>query len=174
MVSSSLAQLRAYDFRDEWPDLIQEVMVSVVLAARKGQIRQPDAFRGYVRVVTRNKLNDRLRIRKRRGDESARGEESEVENVAIATEAESGPEERHDLRQKLAQLPEKQRRAVTDVYLRGMKYEEAAAAGEVPLGSFKRHLRDGLAELRRRLQDDPIPSASTSTIPKSHRSGGAL
>ena len=39
------------------------------------------------------------------------------------------------------------------VYVEGRTYEEAAQATGIPLGSFKRYLRDGLAQLREELSD---------------------
>jgi DNA-directed RNA polymerase specialized sigma24 family protein len=42
---------------------------------------------------------------------------------------------------------------VTAVYVGGMTYEEAARATGIPLGTLKRYLRDGLAQLREELGD---------------------
>ena len=41
LVTGFLVQLRAYDFRDEWDDLRQEVLLSVVANARAGRLRDP-------------------------------------------------------------------------------------------------------------------------------------
>ena len=46
LVSGFLVQLRAYDFRDEWDDLRQEVVLSLVANARAGRLRDPEAFLG--------------------------------------------------------------------------------------------------------------------------------
>ena len=66
LVTGFLVQLRAYDFRDEWDDLRQEVIIGVVANARAGRLRDPCAFLGYVRILTRNKFVDRLKTRLRR------------------------------------------------------------------------------------------------------------
>ena len=50
LISGFLTQLRAYDLRDEWDDLRQEVVLSVVANARAGRLRDPEAFLGYVRI----------------------------------------------------------------------------------------------------------------------------
>ena len=66
LVSGFLARLRAYDFRDEWDDLRQDVALSVVQNARAGRLRDPNAFVGYVRIITRNKFFDHLKRHSRR------------------------------------------------------------------------------------------------------------
>jgi hypothetical protein len=48
LLTGVLAQLRAYDFRDEWDDLQQEVMLSVIANVRQGRIAEPEAFVAYV------------------------------------------------------------------------------------------------------------------------------
>src|SRR5438093_9936405 len=68
LVTGFLVQLRAYDFRDEWDDLRQEVLLSVVANARAGRLRDPQAFLGYVRIITRNKFVDRPQARPRPHD----------------------------------------------------------------------------------------------------------
>src|SRR5436309_392610 len=71
LVTGFLVQLRAYDFRDEWDDLRQEVLLSVVANARAGRLRDPKAFVGYVRIITRNKFIDRLKARLRHHEKEA-------------------------------------------------------------------------------------------------------
>lgn len=52
------------------------------------------------------------------------------------------------MREHVRRLPERQRTAIEAVYLSGYTQEEAAASTGIPLGSLKRHLREGLASLR--------------------------
>ena len=59
-----------------------------------------------------------------------------------------GAEAREDLRRALARIPDKKREAVLSVYVGGMTYDEAARVTGIPLGTLKRYLRDGLAQLR--------------------------
>ncbi len=61
LLSGFLAQLRAYDFREEWEDLRQEVLLATIANMRAGRLRDPRAFVGYVRIITRNKFIDRLK-----------------------------------------------------------------------------------------------------------------
>ena len=57
------------------------------------------------------------------------------------------------VREAIARLGERERLAVLEVHLRGRTYEEAAANTGIPLGSLKRALRAGLAQLREVLDD---------------------
>ena len=50
-------------------------------------------------------------------------------------------------------LPEKRREVVVRVYVEGLTYPEAAERTGIPLGSLKRYLRDGLAQLRDELSE---------------------
>ena len=56
-------------------------------------------------------------------------------------------------RDAILKLPEKQRLAVLSVYLERRTYDEAARHTEIPLGSLKRYLRDGLATLQAELSE---------------------
>ena len=41
LITGLLAQLRAYDFQEEWEDLRQEVVLAVIANARAGRLRDP-------------------------------------------------------------------------------------------------------------------------------------
>ena len=61
LVTGVLQQLRAWDFRDEWDDLRQEVLLSIIENARAGRLRDRQAFLAYTRTITRNKFIDRVK-----------------------------------------------------------------------------------------------------------------
>ena len=151
LVSSYLMRLRAYDFRDEWDDLRQEVLLATLANARAGRLRDPKAFSGYVRVITRNKFVDRLKreLRVREldplpwDDETARAATPGVGPAELA--------ERGELWEAVESLPDEQQRLLAGVYLEGRTYQEVSDATGVPLGTLKRRLREGLAALRARL-----------------------
>jgi RNA polymerase sigma-70 factor (ECF subfamily) len=147
LISGFLARFRAYDFREEWEDLRQEVVFSVIANARAGRLRDPGAFVAYVRSITRNKLVDRLKQRIRHRE----GETLPWEEASERLAAEPPPADGHDLHAALGELPDEERRAVAGVYLEGRTYQEVADATGLPLGTLKRRLRDGLAALRLRL-----------------------
>jgi RNA polymerase sigma-70 factor (ECF subfamily) len=152
LVSSFLAYWNAYAFRAEWEDLVQEVIAAAALALREGRLRERQAVVGFLKTTTRFKYLDRLRLQLGRRRAERLPWEQLVESQEPPAES-LGPEFREDLRRALARIPEKKREAVIAVYLEGQTYEEAAQATGTPLGTFKRHLRDGLAQLRTELAD---------------------
>lgn len=150
LVTGCLTQLRAYDFQDEWDDLRQEVVLAVLGNARAGRLRDPQAFVGYVRIITRNKLMDRLQERRRRHTK----ETLPWDDATAAAASVPAPEVDMDvpaLRAALAELSPDERRVVDGVYAQGRTYEEVSAETGIPLGTMKRRLRSALGILRRRL-----------------------
>jgi RNA polymerase sigma-70 factor (ECF subfamily) len=148
LVNGFLVRWDAYAFREEWDDLVQEVISAGVLALREGRLRDPQAAVAFLKTTTRFKFVDRLRIQLRASageplpwEERVVGRERPLEEQLTAAA-------REDLRRALSRIPEKKREAVTSVYVGGMTYEEAAHATGLPLGTLKRYLRDGLAQLR--------------------------
>jgi RNA polymerase sigma-70 factor (ECF subfamily) len=148
LVNQFLAGWRAYDFADEWEDLVQEVVTTAAVAVREGRIRESGALPGYLRAVTRNKFADRLKLRLRgTGGGGALAWDEWIDGRSLA----STPFEadlRVDVAAALARLPEKRRQAVVGVVVEGKTYEQASRDLGIPLGSLKRYLRDGLSELR--------------------------
>ena len=160
LVVGYLDRWRAYDFRPDWDDIVQEVLVSTVTAYREGRRDPPGALAAYVRQATRFKFIDRIRAHKRIAadrdpqDSIERGEAA-ASWPPMARDAEGAPsaESRATLARLLEHLPDREREAVYEVYVRGRTYDEAAEATGIPLGSLKRALRSGLATLRRGMVD---------------------
>ena len=152
LVNGFLVRWNAYTFRNEWEDLVQEVISAAALALRDGHLRERRAVVGYLMSTARFKYMDRLRIQlgSRRGD---RLPWEDVASRELPLEERLGAEAREDLRRALARVPEKNRVAVIAVCIEGRTYEEGAQVTGIPLGSFKRYLRDGLAQLREELSD---------------------
>src|SRR5262245_57988166 len=153
LINSFLARWNAYDFRDDWEDLIQEVVLATATALRDGKLRERGAVFGYLRTTARFKFVDRLKRHLRAHEAESLAWEGELESLEPAEDGD--PALRRDLSQALAALPEKQRAAIVAVHVRGQTYDEAAAETAIPLGSLKRHLREGLAVLRAALR--PVP-----------------
>jgi RNA polymerase sigma-70 factor (ECF subfamily) len=173
LVTGFLAQLRAYDFRDEWDDLRQEVAAVVIQNARAGRLRDPKAFVGYVKVITRNKFIDRLKRRLRlREKETLPWDEETARAVAAIEPGEPGgdTEERRALWAAVEALPEENRRVVQSVYGEGRTYEEVSSATGIPLGTLKRRLRESVALLRERLGGSgPESTPPATTLDGSER-----
>jgi RNA polymerase sigma-70 factor (ECF subfamily) len=150
LITSFLRRWRAFDFRDDWEDLIQEVVLATIEASARGQIEHAGALVAFARSVTRNKFVDRLRRYERRDVR----ETSQEEDLALPPESsgvEASREEILDLRRAVEALPENQRRAVLGVYAEGKTYEEASEDAGIPLGSLKRYLRQALEQLGERM-----------------------
>src|SRR6266478_2243221 len=152
LVTGFLVQLRAYDFREEWDDIRQEVLLSVVANARAGRLRDPKAFLGYVRIITRNKFIDRLKARLRHHEKEALPWDEETAR-AVAAPAERDGRAR-ELWNAVRDLPPEEQRVLDGVYRQGKTYEQVCAETGLPLGTMKRRLRDGLLALRRRFAED--------------------
>lgn len=149
-VTGLLRQLRAYDFRDEWDDLRQEVLIAILANARAGRLRDPQAFLAYVRSITRNKVIDRVkqRIRHKEKDTLAWDDETARAFATPPPDADAAA-----LRTAVDELPAEQRRVLDGVFVQGRTYQEVSDDTGIPLGTMKRRLRDALRELRRRLAD---------------------
>lgn len=154
LISGFLVQLRAYDFRDEWDDLRQEVVMSLVANARAGRLRDPEAFLGYVRIITRNKLVDRLKGARRRHE---RGTVAWDDEAAGTLDAAPDPTlaAAREVWSAVRDLPEEQQDVLDGIYRQGKTYQVVSAETGIPLGTMKRRLRDALVALRRRFADDP-------------------
>jgi RNA polymerase sigma-70 factor (ECF subfamily) len=153
LVTGCLTQLRAYDFQQEWDDLRQEVVLAVLANARAGRLRDPQAFVGYVRIITRNKVMDRLKERLRRHEKERLPWDDATAGALVATSVETthAADDRAAVRAALAELSDDERRVVDGIYAEGKTYEEVSAETGIPLGTMKRRLRDALQLLRRRL-----------------------
>lgn len=144
LIASFLVRWRAYDFREEWPDLVQEVLLAVVDGLRTGKVHDPGALVGYAAAIARHKLADRLRAL-RPGDAS--------EALSLGSVPDCDPlcppfERLVEVRLLLSKLPEPHRALIVGVYGEGRTYEAVARETGIPLGTVKRYLRDGLAALR--------------------------
>lgn len=148
LITTTLSQLRAWDFRDEWDDLRQEVLLALVASAQAGRLRDARALVGYVRIVTRNKFMDRLKRHLRQheddhlpwDDETADGFALPSQDAAL-----------HDLGAALDALGADERRVVQGVFVDGKTYREVSDDTGIPLGTMKRRLRTAMTALRRRL-----------------------
>src|SRR5262245_9698732 len=69
LINSFLVRWNAYDFRDDWEDLIQEVVLAGATALRDGHLRERGAAFGYLRTTARFKFVDRLKRHLRCGGE---------------------------------------------------------------------------------------------------------
>ncbi len=130
-------------------DAVQEVFVDLWRSAARYEVtRSTEA--GWVAMVTRRRLIDRLRHRQR-------GVELEPLpdgfDVADDTQSDDARDDRVDrARAALRSLPEAQRTALELSLLHGRTHDEIAKAVNTPLGTVKSHIRRGLQRARALLQ----------------------
>jgi RNA polymerase sigma-70 factor (ECF subfamily) len=146
LIASFFVRWRAYDFREEWPDLVQDVLLAVVDGLRKGRVHDPEALVGYVAAIARHKLADRVRALR-----PVEASDLVWPSAALPDQDPLRPplERVLEVRLLLGKLPEKHRAVVVGVYGEGRTYETVARETGIPLGTVKRYLRDALAALRR-------------------------
>lgn len=153
LITGCLTQLRAYDHRDEWDDLRQEVLIAVIESARAGRLRDAERFVAYVRIITRNKFFDRL---------SAGARRKEAKTIEWNEEIAGQVEQLSDGRAgevwfAVEKLPDEEQRVLQGIYREGKTYQQVADDTGIPLGTVKRRLRDGLEKLRVELLERSRP-----------------
>lgn len=153
VVTGYLARYRAYEIRDSWDDLVQEVLVALIKSGREGRLRDARAFVSYVGMITRNKLLDWHARQAKPGRPDAEGDPDGARGILDgARRDERDPNLLIDLERCLGALGERQRRVVEAVYVQGYSYDEAADLLQMPLGSLKREQTGGLKALRECMQ----------------------
>ena len=154
LINGFLASWNAYDFRSDWEDLLQEVIIASAVALREGRMRDRRAVVGYLRTTARFKFIDRLRVHMRVKEDQTLPWEDVVGSDELSTSTAPAPEGlSRDVRNAVDRLSEKRRLVVLGVHLQGKTYNAVAEETGIPLGSLKRYLREGLAQLREELID---------------------
>jgi DNA-directed RNA polymerase specialized sigma24 family protein len=155
LITGLLAEGRAYDFRDEWDDGVQAVVLAGLEARSAQRLRAPGAALAYLRSAARVELVGWLsRRRPARSPERGAGAE-----ILAWPPAEWPSPEGLRIWDRVRRLPRDVERALMLVYVEDLTDEEAADRGGVPLESIRRDLRDGLAMLREALADFWTPEA---------------
>nr|MBA2601160.1 sigma-70 family RNA polymerase sigma factor [Actinomycetota bacterium] len=100
--------------------------------------------------IARNKAVDMVRREesRRRTKESLIQEADRTSREPLTDEPMAAVEERHEVRQALAQLSSVQREAIVLAYFGGRTYREVAVELSIPEGTAKTRLRDGITRLR--------------------------
>jgi RNA polymerase sigma-70 factor (ECF subfamily) len=132
------------------PGLAEEVAQDVFLAIwRRPGAYDPDrgSLQGFLLGVARNKAIDLVR-REESLKRTRTALESEFDTTAEEEPSGIGFEDREEVRGALAQLSPVQREAIVLAYFGGRTYREVAVELEIPEGTAKTRLRDGLIRLR--------------------------
>jgi len=140
----SLVRRWAPDARDA-EDAVQEVFVDLWRsAARYEPTRSTEA--GWVAMVTRRRLIDRLRKRQRAVELEPLPDDFDY--AAEDTGDDAGDDRVERARAALRALPEAQRTMLELSLLHGHTHDEIAKATNTPLGTVKSHIRRGLQRAR--------------------------
>jgi len=131
-------------------DLVQQTFL--VCIERRDQIRDPDAFRGYLFAAARSKLYDHIRSRQ--------GKDRTAIDPATTSIADAGlspgsvlaaRDEQRLLLLALQQLPAELQVALELYYFERVRGRDLAIALGLPDGTVRSRLRRGLEQLRERL-----------------------
>ena len=91
VITGWLAHYRAYELRDSWPDLVNEVLIQLMKSHRAHAIREPSAFIRFTGTITRNMFLDWIHRENRQRELPERLEQSpdfgeDLQHVALRFE----------------------------------------------------------------------------------------
>jgi RNA polymerase sigma-70 factor (ECF subfamily) len=138
-------------------DALQDVFLQIWSRAATYNPEQSTVFSWTV-LLTRSRVIDRLRARKRRLRivDSATGDEDADVADASTMESAADTADRNDeaarVRSVLNNLPAEQREAIELAFFGDLTHHEIAARLGEPLGTIKARIRRGLLKLRERLR----------------------
>jgi RNA polymerase sigma-70 factor (ECF subfamily) len=136
--------------RAQSEEVAQEVMLEVWRQAPRYSSSRGTA-RSWVLTMAHHKAVDRIRsseASQARDDKVGREEVPAFDSVVEEVESRLASQE---VRSALEELTEVQREALTLAYYKGMTQQEVSVALDVPLGTVKTRMRDGLIRLRDKL-----------------------
>jgi RNA polymerase sigma-70 factor (ECF subfamily) len=129
-------------------EVTQEVFVEAWRTAARFDAERGSA-RAWLTTMARRRAIDRVRAAQASSDRDVRVATATLERDAdVTSEAVEIRLEAQQVRRCLGGLTELQREAVTLAFYRGHTHREVAGLLEVPLGTVKTRLRDGLIRLR--------------------------
>jgi RNA polymerase sigma-70 factor, ECF subfamily len=137
-------------------DALQDVFLQIWSRAATYNPEQSTVFSWAV-LLTRSRVIDRLRARKRRlrvvgsatGDEDA--DVADASTMESAADTADKNDEAARVRSVLNNLPSEQREAIELAFFGDLTHHEIAARLGEPLGTIKARIRRGLLKLRERL-----------------------
>jgi RNA polymerase sigma-70 factor (ECF subfamily) len=137
-------------------DAVQEAFLRVWRRARSFDRKRGPA-RAWVLRIVRNVTIDQLRSRAirdrselRAAAEPRAADPPRPDDLAVQAETRAG------LRNALACLPDQQRRMIEIAYFQGLSHSEIAELENLPLGTVKTRIRDGVLRLRRLAEEGKL------------------
>lgn len=144
---------RILNSEPETEDLVQEIFLNLWQKQTYNPTRS--SLSRFLSTVTRNRAIDRVRSRsnRRRILKGLVPQPPTADSFSIPVEQASLGERSQRVREALQTLPEKQRELLSLAYYHGFSQSEIAAHTNIPLGTVKSRMRQGLLRLKAVLQD---------------------
>jgi RNA polymerase sigma factor (sigma-70 family) len=177
LVIGVLKRLGAYEQRDSWDDVVQDVLVT--LLDKSPRSNDDKVVAAWVRKVTTHCYVDRIRKehgRRRGAIEAGSGWRHDVplNEELLPDEAAFDVALEHDLAAGLAALSHRKRQILKCKYSLGCTDAEGAAKLEEAVGTYKRLLNQALVELRalllnpregQNVKQTPMSESKTGSVP---------
>ena len=135
----------------EAEDLTQDIFLN--LWQKQTYNPNRSALSRFLSTVTRNRAIDRVRSRGIRRRILKGMASQPVDSFSLPVEQASRGERSQRVREALLTLPEKQRDLLWLAYYHGFSQSEIASYTNIPLGTVKSRMRQGLLKLKTSLQD---------------------
>ncbi len=137
----------------EAEDLTQEIFLNLWQKSAYNPDRS--SLSRFLSVVTRNRAIDRVRTRSNRQRilKGMTPQGPAIEPFSLPEEQVSQSERSQRVREALQNLPEKQRELLWLAFYHGFSQSEIASHTNIPLGTVKSRIRQGLLKLKGTLQD---------------------
>lgn len=144
--------LKLLDRRDEAEDLTQDVFLSFWKQEKFDPTRAK--LSSYLCLITRSRAIDKLRSRQSEQKSIERLQQTLVPETNLPTPLDFATlaEEQMLVQQSLSTLSEKQRLTLELSYYQDLSQSAIATQLNLPLGTVKTHMRQGLIKLRQLLQ----------------------
>ena len=138
--------------RAQAEEVSQEALLEVWRKAPRFDSTRGSA-RAWIMTIAHHRAVDRVRAEQSSRDRQQRAAMQDDEQPDLVAEAAETAAEREQVRHAIGQLTDLQREALELAYYGGHTYRKVAEMLDVPLGTVKSRLRDGLTRLRDVLEE---------------------
>lgn len=138
--------------RAQAEEVSQEALLEVWRKARRYDSTRGQAM-AWIMTIAHHRAVDRVRAEQSARDRMQRTAPADLDRHDVVVEAAESAAEQESVRNALEQLTDLQREAVDLAYYGGHTYRTVAEMLDVPLGTVKTRLRDGLSRLRAALEE---------------------
>jgi RNA polymerase sigma-70 factor, ECF subfamily len=151
LIRHKLSRMRGRNPLLHAEDIVQDTLICLLRAWRRGSIREERCFEGFVSTLAARRLADAWHRHARPGAPDCVGDPEQAADEAEGLSEEARRGIALEVTRALDRLDAAQQQALVAVYLEGQTYLEASQRFRLPLGSFKRKLGDGMRRMRAEL-----------------------